>query len=41
MLSKDNDKEQVMYLKSDNIEVMINDKENENIEERFQSILSR
>ena len=41
MLSKDNDKEQVMHLKSDNIEVMINDKENENIEERFQSILSR
>ena len=41
MLSKDNDEEQVMHLKSDNIEVMINDKENENIKERFQSILSR
>ena len=41
MLSKDNDEEQVMHLKSDNIEVMINGKENENIEERFQSILSR
>ena len=41
MLSKDNDEEQVMHLKSDNIEVMINDKKNENIEERFQSILSR
>ena len=41
MLSKDNEEEQMMHLKSDNIEVMINDKENENIEERFQSILSK
>ena len=41
MLSKDNDKDHVMHPKSSNIEIMISDKEDEGIEERFQSLLSR
>ena len=41
MSSKDNDEERVMHLRSDKIELMINDKEDEVIEERFQSLLSR
>ena len=39
--SKDNDEEHVMYLKSDNIEIMINDKTNEVIEDFFKSLLNR
>ena len=39
--SKDNDEECVMHLKSDNIEIMINDKPEEAIEERFQSLRFR
>ena len=35
MPSKDNDEEYVMYLKSDNIEVMIDDKVDEFIKEPF------
>ena len=41
MSSKDNDKECVMHSKSNNIEIMINDKADEVIEELFQSLLSR
>ena len=41
MSSKDNDKKRVMHLKSDNLELMINDKEVEVIEELFHSLLSR
>ena len=41
MPSKDNDEERVMHLKSDNIEIMINDKADEVMGERFQSLLSR
>ena len=40
MSSKDNDEERVMHLRSDKIELM-NDKEDEVIGERFQSLLSR
>ena len=39
--SKDNDEERVMHSKSDNKEMMINDKKDEVIEEIFQSLLSR
>ena len=39
--SKDNDKEQVMHSKSDNIEIMINDKVYEFIEKPFESLLNR
>ena len=35
MPSKDNDEEYVMYLKSDNIEIMIDDKVDEFIKEPF------
>ena len=41
MSSKDTDKERLMLPKSDNIEIMINDKPDEVIEELFQSLLSR
>ena len=41
MSSKDNGKERVMHLKRDNIEIMINDKADQVIDERFQSLLSR
>ena len=40
MSSKDNDEEHVMHSKSDNVKMMINDKEDEVIE-LFQSLLSR
>ena len=39
--SKDNDKGIVRHSKSDNIEIMINDKADEFIEERFESLLKR
>ena len=39
--AKDNDKERLMYLKSDNIQIMINDKADQVIEQLFQSLLSR
>ena len=39
--SKDNNEERVIHSKSDNIEIMINDKGDEVIEELFQSHLSR
>ena len=35
MSFKDNDEEHLMHSKSDNIEIMINDKADEVIEERF------
>ena len=38
---KDNDEELVMHSKSDNIEIMIDDKADEVTEELFQSLLSR
>ena len=38
---KDNDEERVIHSKSDNIEIMINDKADEVIEELFQSLLSK
>ena len=41
MSSKYNDEEHAMHSKSDNIEVMINDKADEVIEEFLQSLLSR
>ena len=41
MSSKDIDKERVMHSRSDNIELMNNDKEDEVIENPFQSFLSR
>ena len=41
IFSKDNDEERVMHSKSDNKEMMINDKKDEVIEEIFQSLLSR
>ena len=41
MSSKGNEKECVMHSRSDNIELMINDREDDVIEELFQSILSR
>ena len=40
MSSKDNDKERIMHSKSDNIEIMINDKVDE-ITEQFFQLLSR
>ena len=39
--SKDKDEERVMHSKSNNIEIMINDKADEAIEEPFQSLISR
>ena len=36
-----NDEESLMHSKSDNVEMMINDKEDEVIEGSFQSLLSR
>ena len=39
--SKDNDEEQFMHSKSDNIGIMINDTADEVIEELFQLLLSR
>ena len=39
--SKDTDEERVMHSKSDNIEIMINNKADEVIDELFQSLLSR
>ena len=41
MSSKRSDKEHLMHLKSDNIEVVIYDKADEVIEELLQSLLSR
>ena len=41
MSSKNNDEERVLHSKSDDIEIMPNDKEDEVIEELFQSLLSR
>ena len=41
MSSEDNDEERVMHSKSYNIEIMIDDKADEFIEERIQSLLSR
>ena len=41
MSSKDNDEEGVTHSKSDNIEIMINEKSDEVIEECFQSHISR
>ena len=41
MSSKDKGEEQLMHSKSDNIEIMINDKADGVIEELFQSILFR
>ena len=38
--SKDNDEERVMHPKSDNIDIMINNKEDEFIDDLFQSLLS-
>ena len=40
MSSKDNDEERVMYSKSDNIDLIINDKPDEVTQELFQSLLS-
>ena len=40
MCSKDNDEVHVMHSKSDNIEIMINNKADEVIEELSQSLLS-
>ena len=39
--SKDNDEEQIMHSKSDNIEIMINDEADEVIQVLFQSLLFR
>ena len=39
--SKDNDEDRIMHSKSDNTEIMINDKADEVIEERFQSLILR
>ena len=41
MCSKDYNEERVMHSKSDNIEIMINDKADKVLEELFQSLLSR
>ena len=41
MSSKDNDGECIMHSKSDNKEIMINEKEDEFTEELFQSLLFR
>ena len=38
---KETDEERVMYSKSDNLEIMINNKASAFIEEFFQSVLSR
>ena len=39
--SKDNDEERVMHSRSDNTEITINEKADEVIEERFESLLNR
>ena len=39
--SKDKDEDRVMHLKSDKIEIMINDKADEVIEKLFESLLNR
>ena len=39
--SKDNEEEQIMHSKSDNIEIMINDEADEVIQVLFQSLLFR
>ena len=39
--SKDNDEEHVTHSKSDNIEILINDKSDEVIEKLFESFLNR
>ena len=39
--SKDNDEEQLMHSKSDHIEILINDEEDEVIEELFKSLHNR
>ena len=41
MSSKDNVEERVIHSKSDNVEMMINDKEDKVIEELYQSLLSK
>ena len=41
MSSKDNHEEHVIHSKSDSIEIMVNDKADEVIEEHFQSLLSK
>ena len=41
MSSKDNDEEHVIHSRSDKIEIMINDKVPEFVEDLFQSLLSR
>ena len=41
MSSNDNDEERVMYSKSDKVEIMTNDEEDEVIEELFKSLLCR
>ena len=41
MSSNDNDEERVMYSKSDKVEIMTNDEEDEAIEELFKSLLCR
>ena len=41
MSSKDNDEECVIHSKTDNVENTANDKSGENIEQSFQSLLSR
>ena len=38
---EDTDEKHVMHLKSNNIEIMINDKADKVVEELFQSLLSR
>ena len=40
IFSKNSDEEHVIHSKSDNIEIMINDKVDDEIEEPFQSIFS-
>ena len=41
IFSKDNEAELVMHSKSDNIEIMINEKTDEVIEKRFELLLNR
>ena len=41
MSSKDNDEERVIHSRSDKIEIVINDKVSEFVEDLFQSLLSR
>ena len=41
MSSQDNDEERVMHSKSDNIEIMINDEEDETIKEHFHFLKNR